>query len=92
MSAAAHDLVKGTCIMSQDAEIIEVTINGFKETVPKDATIKALILKYDELESAMMVERNGKFTPRIMTKWCLKQGMSWNSFIRILAGEFSYAF
>ncbi len=47
--------------MNSDAEKIEVTINGFKEKVPKGSTIKELILAYDELESAMMVEQNGRF-------------------------------
>ncbi|MCF8128379.1 MAG: MoaD/ThiS family protein [Deltaproteobacteria bacterium] len=47
--------------MSKDTETIEVTINGFKEKVKKGSSITELILKYDEMESAMMVERNGKF-------------------------------
>jgi thiamine biosynthesis protein ThiS len=47
--------------MNSDAEKIEVTINGFKEKVLKGSTIKELILAYDELESAMMVEQNGRF-------------------------------
>ncbi len=47
--------------MTEQDKTIEITINGFKENVPKDFSIKELILKYDEMESAMMVERNGKF-------------------------------
>ena len=49
------------CLMNKDAEKIEVTINGFKEKVPKGSTITELILAYDEMESAMMVEQNGRF-------------------------------
>lgn len=47
--------------MTKDVQKIEVTINGFKEKVPAGATITELILTYDEMDSAMMVERNGKF-------------------------------
>ncbi len=47
--------------MDKDAEKIEVTINGFKEKVVKGSSITELILKYDEMESAMMVEQNGRF-------------------------------
>ena len=47
--------------MSDDADKIEVMINGFKEKVPKNATITELILKYDEVDSAMMVEQNGRY-------------------------------
>jgi sulfur carrier protein ThiS len=47
--------------MSDDAVKIEVMINGFKEKVPKNATITELILKFDEVDSAMMVERNGRY-------------------------------
>jgi thiamine biosynthesis protein ThiS len=47
--------------MNKDAEKIEVTINGFKENVTKGSSITQLILEYDEMESAMMVERNGRF-------------------------------
>ena len=47
--------------MSEDVEKIEVTINGFKERVAQKSSITALILEYDEMESAMMVERNGRF-------------------------------
>jgi len=47
--------------MNKDAETIDVTINGFKERVKKGSSITELILRYDEMESAMMVERNGKF-------------------------------
>ncbi|MCG6880627.1 MAG: MoaD/ThiS family protein [Deltaproteobacteria bacterium] len=47
--------------MNNDAETIEITINGFKEKATKGSSITELILKYDEMESAMMVERNGKF-------------------------------
>ncbi len=46
--------------MSEE-ERMEVIINGFKERVKKGSSITELILKYDEMESAMMVERNGKF-------------------------------
>ncbi len=47
--------------MNKDAEKIEVTINGFKETVTEGSSITQLILEYDEMESAMMVEQNGRF-------------------------------
>ena len=47
--------------MNKDAEKIEMTINGFKEKVTKGSSISQLILEYDEMESAMMVERNGRF-------------------------------
>jgi len=47
--------------MNKETEKIEVTLNGFKETVLKGSSITELILKYDEMESAMMVEQNGKF-------------------------------
>ena len=47
--------------MTSDAHKIEVTINGFKEKVFKGSSITALILEYDEKDSAMMVERNGRF-------------------------------
>ncbi len=47
--------------MSGDAHKIEVTINGFKEKVAKGSFITALILEYDEVDSAMMVERNGRY-------------------------------
>ena len=47
--------------MNKDAEKIEVTINGFKEKVTKGSSITQLILEYDEMESAMMVEQNGRF-------------------------------
>jgi thiamine biosynthesis protein ThiS len=47
--------------MNNDAETIQVTINGFEEKVKKGSSITELIQKYDEMESAMMVERNGKF-------------------------------
>ncbi len=49
------------CPMNKDAEKIEVTINGFPEKVAKGASVAQLILEYDEMESAMMVERNGRF-------------------------------
>ena len=49
------------CVMSNDADKIEVTINGFKEKVLKGTSITALILKYDEVDSAMMVEQNGQY-------------------------------
>ncbi len=47
--------------MNKDAEKIEVTINGFKEKVTEGSSITQLILEYDEMESAMMVEQNGRF-------------------------------
>ena len=47
--------------MNKDAEKIEVTINGFQEKVAKGASVTQLIQEYDEMESAMMVERNGRF-------------------------------
>ena len=47
--------------MSGDTDKIEVIINGFKEKVPKGSSITALILKYDEVDSAMMVEQNGRY-------------------------------
>ena len=47
--------------MNEDAEKIEVTLNGFKEKVTKGSSITALILEYDEVDSAMMVERNGRY-------------------------------
>jgi len=47
--------------MNNDAEKIEVTLNGFKEKVIKGSSITELILEYDEMESAMMVEQNGRF-------------------------------
>lgn len=47
--------------MNNDAERIEVTINGFKEDVVKGSSVTQLVLKYDEMESALMVERNGRY-------------------------------
>ena len=47
--------------MSDDVDKIEVMINGFREKVPNGATITELILKYDEVDSAMMVEQNGRY-------------------------------
>jgi thiamine biosynthesis protein ThiS len=47
--------------MNNDAEKIEVTINGFKEKVTEGISITELILEHDEMESAMMVEQNGRF-------------------------------
>ena len=47
--------------MSSDAGKIEVTINGFKEKATKGSSITTLILAYDEVDSAMMVERNGRY-------------------------------
>jgi thiamine biosynthesis protein ThiS len=47
--------------MNNDAEKIEVTINGFKEKVTEGSSITELILEHDEMESAMMVEQNGRF-------------------------------
>ncbi|MFO7987247.1 MAG: MoaD/ThiS family protein [Desulfatiglandaceae bacterium] len=47
--------------MNENAERIEVTINGFREKVVKNSSITALIMEYDEMESAMIVERNGRF-------------------------------
>ena len=47
--------------MSDDADKIEVMINGFREKVPNGSTIAELILKYDEVDSAMMVEKNGRY-------------------------------
>ena len=47
--------------MNKDAEKMELTINGFKEKVIKGSSIAELILEHDEMESAMMVERNGRF-------------------------------
>ena len=47
--------------MSENAHQIEVTINGFKEKVPKGANITDLILAYDEVDTAMMVEQNGRY-------------------------------
>ncbi len=47
--------------MNNDAEKIEVTINGFKEKVPNGSSVTQLILAYDEVDSAMMVEQNGRY-------------------------------
>jgi len=47
--------------MSADVDRIEVIINGFREKVSKGSSITALILAYDEMDSAMMVEKNGRF-------------------------------
>ena len=47
--------------MSGDTDKIEGIINGFKEKVPKGSSITALILAYDEVDSAMMVEQNGRY-------------------------------
>lgn len=47
--------------MPEDNSSIEVIINGFKETVPRGASISELILNYDEMDAAMIVERNGRF-------------------------------
>ena len=47
--------------MSDDVDKIELMINGFREKVPNGSTITELILKYDEVDSAMMVERNGRY-------------------------------
>jgi sulfur carrier protein ThiS len=47
--------------MNEDAEKIEVTINGFTEKVPKGSSVTQLILTYDEVDSAMMVEQNGRY-------------------------------
>lgn len=58
---AAPIYLKGCCLMNQDAEKIEVTINGFKEKVTKGSSVTELILQYDEMESALMVEQNGRF-------------------------------
>ena len=40
---------------------MDITINGFKEKVKKGLSITELILKYDELETGLMVEQNGKY-------------------------------
>jgi hypothetical protein len=47
--------------MSDNVDKIEVMINGFREKVPNGASITELILKYDEVDSAMMVEQNGRY-------------------------------
>ena len=58
---AAPIYEKESGLMNNDAGTIEVTINGFKEKVTKGASITQLIREYDEMESAMMVEWNGRF-------------------------------
>jgi sulfur carrier protein len=47
--------------MIKNDRSIEIIINGFKETVPEGASISQLILDYDEMDSSMIVERNGRF-------------------------------
>ena len=47
--------------MNNDAEKMEITINGFKEKAKKGSSITELILQYDEMESGILVERNGTF-------------------------------
>jgi len=47
--------------MNEDAEKIAVIINGFKEKVIEGSSITQLILAYDEVDSAMMVEQNGRY-------------------------------
>ena len=52
---------KEDCLMNEDAEKIAVIINGFKEKVIEGSSITQLILAYDEVDSAMMVEQNGRY-------------------------------
>jgi sulfur carrier protein ThiS len=54
-------MIKRDGLMNKDAEKIEVTINGFLEKVPQGSSVTQLILEYDEMESAMMVEQNGRY-------------------------------
>ena len=47
--------------VKKDTRHMDVIINGFPETVPEGATIRQLILEYDEMDSGMIVELNGRF-------------------------------
>jgi len=47
--------------MKEAPDHMEIVINGFTEKVPKGISIKQLILDYDEMDSGMIVEQNGRF-------------------------------
>jgi thiamine biosynthesis protein ThiS len=42
-------------------DTIEITINGFKETVQKNTTIRSLIFSAKEQDRHLIVEHNGRF-------------------------------
>jgi thiamine biosynthesis protein ThiS len=42
-------------------ERIEILVNGFKEKVPKDATLSSLISLFNEDDVHLIVEHNGRF-------------------------------
>ena len=42
-------------------KIIELIINGFKETIAENMTISKLIFRYREGDAALIVEHNGRF-------------------------------
>ena len=42
-------------------ENIEIIVNGFRERVPKNMNVSALILHFKESDSDLIVEHNGRF-------------------------------
>lgn len=54
---------------------IEITVNGFEETVPEHATIAQLILLFKEEDKDLLVEHNGRFIhPRRYGEVVLSRG------------------
>ncbi len=42
-------------------EHIEIIVNGFRESVPKNASVSTLILYFKESDNDLIVEHNGRF-------------------------------
>jgi thiamine biosynthesis protein ThiS len=43
------------------AKTISITFNGFKESVPQGSTVASLLEHFEEMDSHVIVELNGKF-------------------------------
>lgn len=56
-------------------DLIQVILNGFGETIPKDTTIAQLIERREEYDVGLIVELNNKFIfPQDYGKTVVKEG------------------
>ena len=70
------------------ARTMEIIFNGFKETVPQGSTIADLLEHFQEPDSHVIVELNGRFIfAQQYGQTVVSAGMSWSSSTPASAAE-----
>ena len=50
-----------TAATEGDPRVVRIEVNGFPETVPAGSTVAALIERFKELDTNLIVELNGRY-------------------------------